>query len=87
MSAERGRRGARALLGKASANEKKHAVEGMPEFEKIIWGLVMSSLDVEGGHRGPGTITLPPLKIEKCRTIFRDPEFDPGVRRLRIHLV
>ncbi len=47
----------------------------------------MDTRDAEGGHLGPGSVTLPEKKVVKCRDLVNDRTFDPGVRQLRTHSV
>ena len=45
MSSERAARGPQWLWGEASINYVKGAEEGKPEFLKIIWGLIMGTME------------------------------------------
>ena len=71
--------------GAAVINEVKDKEEGLPEFTKVMWGLSMSTLDPEGGHDGPGTITLPEKKLIRLRELFRDVSVSPGTRLVLLH--
>ena len=78
---------ARVTSGPNAINEKKKLEEGLPEFAKMIWGLWYDSRDSDGEHWGLGTVTLPELKIRKCKDIFEHPSFANGTRRILIHTV
>ena len=45
----------------------------------------MSTLDSDGGHDGPGTITLPEKKLIRLRELFRDISVSPGTRLVLLH--
>ena len=87
MSARRGARIARVTSGPGAINETKKLEEGLPEFCKMIWGLWYDSRDSRGGHWGMGTVTLPELKVKKCKDIFNHASLAPGTRRILIHTV
>ena len=70
MSLRRGARIARGMLGEDAICEAKAEEEGFPQFQMVVWGIEMSTLDDKGGHWGPGTATLPEKKLMKCRALF-----------------
>lgn len=85
MSSRRADRGTLEMLGKAAKNLAKDVVEGKAELDKIIWGILFSTLDKNGEHFGPGTATLPEAKRVKVQELLRESGFNPEQFCVKIH--
>eukprot|EP00972_Heterocapsa_arctica_P012184 1786700-Heterocapsa_arctica.AAC.1 len=61
------------VLGKGALNHKKKDLEGRPEQEKLIWGLLYSTVDE--------SVSMPLPKVEKAYHLLNQPCFDQGYQR------